>query len=399
MNLSQKKRKLFLEMNEDSFIFYIVDVQLNKKIYETQSPLIKSIENKNFFLEIDKTKTLVREKLIELEKKYNYSFNEVNIISNFTSSENIRISGFKNMQGSSISEEDVSFIISNIKKNIILNEKNKTILHIFNSNFFLDKKKVKKIPFNEKANFYGHELSFILIQNQDLKNVITICNHCDLKIKKIYEKKYLEAIKLIELNSMEPDLILLKLGKKKSQLILFENLSFNYYQSFNFGSNILAQDIIKICSLKIENVRKILKEIDFRKILKNKDEEFLHKKFFSGETYRKISLNYLFEILQARIFEIINIFFIKNSNLQNFSLTKFNTSIIFEDIEIKNNLFGIFKDRLREKKLLNIKTQDEQLELLEVALNLDNVGWSAEALPVVEKKKSFISRIFSKFFK
>ena len=45
---------------------------------------------------------------------------------------------------------------------IDLIENNKTILHIFNSKYLLDKKKIENLPIGLFGNFYSHELSFCI---------------------------------------------------------------------------------------------------------------------------------------------------------------------------------------------------------------------------------------------
>ena len=58
---------------------------------------------------------------------------------------------------------------------------------------------------NSKTNlfgdFYYHELSFFLISNNDLKNINQIFNKNNLKVKKIFLKKFIEGTKLINQNN------------------------------------------------------------------------------------------------------------------------------------------------------------------------------------------------------
>ena len=68
------------------------------------------------------------------------------------------------------------------------NEK-KTILHIFNSGSVLDGTKVNNLPIGLFGDFYNHELTFFLLENNELKNVNTIFNENNLKINKILLKK------------------------------------------------------------------------------------------------------------------------------------------------------------------------------------------------------------------
>ena len=46
-----------------------------------------------------------------------------------------------------------------------------------------DKKKIENLPIGLFGNFYSHELSFCLIDNNDFKNLNNVFNNCNLKIK------------------------------------------------------------------------------------------------------------------------------------------------------------------------------------------------------------------------
>ena len=54
----------------------------------------------------------------------------------------LNISGYKALNGSQILRENITYIINTIKSIVDKNEQKKTIIHIFNSKFILDKKKL-----------------------------------------------------------------------------------------------------------------------------------------------------------------------------------------------------------------------------------------------------------------
>ena len=112
----------------------------------------------------------------------------------------INFSGFKKLNGSQLIKENITYILNSLKLKVSESEKEKKILHIFNSKNLLDKKNTDNIPIGLYGDFYSHELSFFLINNNDFKNVKTIFDKCNLKIKKIISKNFLEGIHLIENN-------------------------------------------------------------------------------------------------------------------------------------------------------------------------------------------------------
>ena len=117
---------------------------------------------------------LIKENIYLIEKKIDYIFKEVIlIIDNFNCSL-ISFSGFKKLNGSQLGKENVTYILNDLKSKLLEIEKEKTILHIFNSNFLLDKKKINNVPIGLFGIFYSHELSFFLIDNNDFKNLNNI---------------------------------------------------------------------------------------------------------------------------------------------------------------------------------------------------------------------------------
>ena len=74
--------------------------------------------------------------------------------------------------------------LNNLKSYINLIETKKNILHIFNSNFYLDNKKIDNLPIGLFGDFYSHELSFVLINSNDYKNLIQIFKYlvCHLQL-------------------------------------------------------------------------------------------------------------------------------------------------------------------------------------------------------------------------
>ena len=98
------------------------------------------------------------------------------------------------MNGSQILRENITYIINNLKSFVNKINSEKTILHIFNSKFLLDKKKIENVPIGLFGDFYAHELSFSLIDENNFKNLKYIFDNCNLKIKKYFLKASLKVL-------------------------------------------------------------------------------------------------------------------------------------------------------------------------------------------------------------
>ncbi len=182
---------LLIEINKFEFIFVAVNELSDgnfRVIYKNFVPVEGIIKKK--ISDYEKILNLFKKNIYLIEKKLNFTFKEaVILIDNFEyllSS----LSGFKNLNGSQLVKENITFILNSLKFKINEIEKDKTILHIFNSKFILDKKEIKNLPIGLFGNFYSHELSFFLIDNNDLKNLENILNKCNLKLKKNNFKEF-----------------------------------------------------------------------------------------------------------------------------------------------------------------------------------------------------------------
>ena len=75
----------------------------------------------------------------------------------------------------------------------------------------------------------------------------------------------------------------------KALRYFFEDGTLIFEQKFDFGTNLILQDISKVTSLKFEKVKKILENLDFSK--NNFKDELIERDFFIDENYRKIKKN------------------------------------------------------------------------------------------------------------
>ena len=380
---------LFVEINESSLVFVILKPNENQVIDIVEQ---KSVQNnlldKNKFSNIHDIQIIIKKNVEEIEKKLNFIFKEVIIISDLLEYKCINISSFKKLNGSQILKENISYILNLMKSSVLENQKQCSILQIFNSKSVLDGITVQNLPIGLFGNFYNHELTFFLIKNNDLKNIKLIFNKNNLNVLKIFNKNFLEGASLIESKKDDESFFIIKIGKQRSILNFFENSSFRYSQSFNFGTNIIIKDIAKVCSLDKNSIEKILTD------------EANKESFFSQNNHKKISKKLIQEVAEARIEEICNLIFNKNINIFLFKkmnsniYINFNDSLVFKNFQRDFKFFLSKDNKLSIDFIENFKTSD----LSKKALHLFIYGWNKEAVPVYQAKKSVIARIFEYFF-
>ena len=390
---------LFLELNDEKFILAVAqyDNDLNYKILDSTEANSEGILNGKI-IDIEASSNILKDIITSIEKKINYTFKNIIVISNQKNFECINISGFKKLSGSQIITEDISYILNNIKKVISDNNPEKSLIHLFNSNFILDGSVLKKLPTGLHGQFYNQHLTFFLFPKHEIKNMQLTLKNCNINIERIIFSEFVHGIK--KLNTEELS-VLINFKKEKIILSVFENSSLNFSEHFDFGSNIILKDISKVCSLDIKVVKKIFSNNFF--INDQNDEQYLEKKYFEENRFRSISKSHLREIINARLDEIIEKIYKKNINLTHLKFSKKKIHFFLEDLDIFNNLSKNIeiniKNSLDSVFISSISTQDERLVPVLSSIELVAKGWEKEAIPIVHAKKSIISRLFSLFFK
>ena len=231
---------LFIEINNSKYIFSVGEEDAEgdlKIIYKFVEP-IQGIEHYRI-TNLDLVFKKIKENIYKIEQKLDFMFKETILIINNFNCSFLNLSGFKKLNGSKILKENITFILNSLKSYLDETEEKKTILHIFNTKYSLDKKKIENLPIGLFGDFYSHELSFSLINNNDLKNLTIIFEKCNLKIKKILLKSFVEGSHIINNNKFKDTFFQIKINQNESQLFYFENESLKYEQNFDFGSDIV----------------------------------------------------------------------------------------------------------------------------------------------------------------
>ena len=395
--MSFKSLEFFLEINEYKFYYTIVEYDSNGnfEIVLRHSGLNPGIV-KGKIQDFDLISKNIKENIYSIEKKLNFTFKDVILIlSNFECSV-INFSGYKKLNGSQLTKENITYIINSLKSQVDKTEKNKKILHIFNSDHILDKKNIENIPIGLFGDFYSHELSFFLINNNDYRNLKNLINNCNLNIKKAISKNFLENIYFIkeyDINSF----FNISINENNSNIVFFKNSSLKFFQSFNFGTDIIVNDISKVLAIEKDKIKKLLLSTDFKNIKSGKD--LIEKEYFD-QNFRKIKKKMVLDIAQARVQEICEVIFTKNINIDNFLKEQ---KLIILQMNDETN-FQFFKESfigfLSNYKQLEIKIASklENKFFFKNAGELVQFGWKKEAIPIIQERKSIIARIFDFLF-
>ena len=391
--------KLFLEINFTDLVFLVGKNDENNNIdvaYELKVPL-NGMDNKRI-TDFEKLFIAIKKNVYLIEQKFNYTFIEIVLILNNFNLTFINLSGYKKLNGSQILKENIIYILNTLKSYVVETEIKKETLHIFNTGFNLDKKKIENLPIGLFGDFYAHELSFVLINRNDYKNLKNIFAKCNLSVNKILIKSFVKGSSISENNKNIETFFHIEIHENNVNISYFENYSLKFEQNFQFGSDIVIKDISKITSLKIDTIKKILKDIRIKKE-ETLDNELINEKFFNNEIYRKIKKKLIYEIAYARIKEILDITILNNINFKHYN--KFSNDIFLEiDHKCRYNFFEeIYKSvfLLNKKNIISIDELSSK-DILKSVNKIVHFGWKKEAIPLLVTKKSLITRIFNTIF-
>ncbi len=389
---------LYLEINNHNFIFMVVesDEQNNFKIiYKLELPL-KGIDGSKI-TDLKEVSDVIERNIYTIEQKLNCTFKEIVLILENFNPTFINLSGYKKLNGSQILRENITYILNTLKSFIDENESKKKILNIVNSKFFLDDKKVDNLPIGLFGNFYSHELSFTLINLNDYKNLRSVFDKINLKIKKILIKSFINGVNISNYNKKIDNFFHIKINENNTSIVYFENNSLKHQQHFNFGTNIILKDISKITALSIDEIKIILNKIELSDNIS--EDELIEKNFFKNKIYKKIKKKLIYEIILARIKEILGIILLKNINFAYYNKVSNNIFLEIDDKLQLKCIKEIYKKNFLIKKFYNIdfvNFSDESI--LNTANKLVHYGWKNEAIPISQSKKTRIERFFEAIF-
>ena len=388
INISDLEISLLAGHNDDQNSFKL----LEKLIFP-----IEGI-SKNKIIDLDKIINLIKRNILITEQKINYTFKDIIIILNNFEISFINLCGFKKLNGTQISKENITYLLNLLKSCVDEFEEKKKILHIFNSEYCLDKKKLDNLPIGLFGNFYSHELSFNLINKNDYKNLENIFKKCNLKIKKILLESFVKGSLVNDTNPKIETFFYIEIEDNNSKIFYVENNSIKFEQKFNFGTKIIEDDICKITTLKASTIKNIISEN--KNIHKVLDKELIEEKYFNDQQYRKIKKNLITKIAEARIVELSEKFYLKNINLKKL-LEKID--VIFLEINDQQH-FSCFNDVYEKSFAFNNKYKIRTLkkpsieQIINKANNIVQFGWKKEAIPITRVSRSYISRIFRAIF-
>ena len=392
-------------INIKCLIFKIKDNN-ESEILSTSITSSEGIHN-GIVVNLTKASKAIRSCISIAEKKAKILLKKINVVLEGPEFLSTKFTKHKKINGSKIHKDDIDFLLKEAKKQLILNDKKQSIIHIFNHNYVVDGKAFSDEPIGVYADSLSHEITFITIPKNNLKNINQAFIDCDIEIERLISNTFALGAKLLNNKELEFGSILVDIGFEKISLGLFKNLALVHSITLPMGINHITKDISKVCSLSMDESVVIRNNIDFS--FQNNQNLFdangyLKNSYFINSSFRKISKNLILNVIKARLDEIFETVK-KQIIIPEFNL---NSGIGFLLVgggsylpNIEKHCEKFFGPRI--KKLSdnnNEKETDLEKNFASClgALRIIKDGWETEAIPETVDKNakniSFLAKIF-----
>ena len=356
---------------------------------------------------LKKASNAIRSIISKAEKIANISLKKINVVFEQPDFLCTNFSKHKKIDGSKIQRHDIEFLLREGKKQLTLNDKTQSIIHIFNHNYIVDGKIFAEEPIEVFADTLSHEMTFITAPINNLKNINQAFIECDIEIERLISQTFALGAKLFDSNELRSGSVLINLESKKISLGIFKNLALVHSTTSSFGIDYITSDISKVCSLNLEEAEKITNNFDFS-FQNNQnlfdENNYLKSIFFIKSNFRKISKKLILDIVKARLDEIFEMLkkqlFIPGFNFN----SGFNFLLVGEGTKLSNlgiytaNFFSLNVNKI---DLFNNKDHDDLEKNFAScfgALKIIKDGWETEAIPKIKEKNIGKIGFFSKIF-
>ena len=356
---------------------------------------------------LTKASNAIRLSIGTAEKKAKISLKKINVVFEQPDFLCTKFSKHKKIDGSKIHRHDIEFLLKEAKKQLILNDKNQSIIHIFNHNYIVDGKIFMEEPIDVFADSLSHEMTFITMPKNNLKNINQVFIDCDIEIERLISHTFTLGVKLLNARELQLGSALINLGYKKISLGLFKNLALVHSVTLPIGTDHIINDISKVCSLNLDETKIIRNNIDFS--FKNNQnlfdqDDFLKNTYFIDSNFRKISKNLILNVIKARLDEILEILkkqlivpgFNLNSGI-NFLLTGEGSNLLNLE-KYCENFFRLSTKKISQNNIENDNDFEKNFASSLGALKIIKDGWETEAIPEIREKNIEKIGFFAKIF-
>jgi len=358
-------------------------------------------------INLAKASNAIRVCISNAEKKANIFLKKINVV--FEQPEFLCTKFSKNIKidGSQIQKDDIEFLLKEGKRQLTLNDRKQSLIHIFNYNYLVDGKEFHEEPIGVYADSLSHEITFITTSKNNLKNINKVFIDCDIEIERLISRTFALGVEMLNNKELKFGSSIINLEFEKTSIGLFKNLALIHSATFPIGINHIVKDIAQVCSLNLDESQTIVNDINFSFINNKKifdKNDYLKNSYFIKSSFRKISKSLIYNIIKARLDEICSklkkqliVPGFNHASGVSFLLVGDGSDFLNIDSFFVNFL-GPNVNKMKQNNFKNEVGLEKNLASCLGALKIIKHGWETEAIPKknVEniEKISFFERFF-----
>ena len=193
------------------------------------------------------------------------------------------------------------------------------IIHIVVNDIFIDdNKKLNKIIDDIKIKTLILEIKFICLSKIILDEISSKFKNNNLKIINLYCSSYVKTINYMKRLDHKDCIFFLDTGFERSSSLIFNKNKFDFFKSIPLGGNNVTKDISQVLKLDPEYSEEL--KIKFNKLeseLTFNKSDINEINLYSEILKKKISIELLKQVIEARLDEIIELLLIKTNYIKN----------------------------------------------------------------------------------
>ena len=194
-------------------LIFKIDKNNNTEILSATTTPSEGIFNE-VIVNLKKASNAIRLSISTAEKEAKISLKKINVVLEQPDFLCTKFSKHKKIDGSKIQRHDIEFLLKEAKKQLILNDKKQSIIHIFNHNYVVDGKIFVEEPIDVFADTLIHEMTFITAPKNNLRNINQSFIDCDIEVERLISKTFTLGAKLLNLEELQSGSVIINLGYK-----------------------------------------------------------------------------------------------------------------------------------------------------------------------------------------
>tara|TARA_B100000787_G_scaffold148888_1_gene120565 strand:+ start:428 stop:1537 length:1110 start_codon:yes stop_codon:yes gene_type:complete len=317
--------------------------------------------------------------ITSFEKDTHEYIDNVSLLTDNPKMVSVAMSISKRLDGSTLRQANVQFLIQEAKQQILKYYTNYNIIHIIINNYKIDDVDYPYLPDEIKCHFISLDIFFICIPSDFALYIKNIFSKSNILVDQIICCSYAKSINYRDNLNLTGNVSFIDIGFNKTSIISYFNDKILSLDILPIGGNHITKDISKILGIDLNKAEKI--KINFDKNSKNLED-------------LDISIEVLQKIIFARTEEILELC-VKSIKSQSFILSQFKMVLMGEGAKILDNHY---KDKISFSN--DIDFLDETLEDICQSGFKFGAGLNKQEVVVVAKKQTkqgFFEKLFHFF--